>query len=53
MKSGISRKGGEADVHSKYFLCYPVLDNNLNNFDGELEAIKAALENFLFRPHIT
>ena len=35
-----------------FFSQYIVLDKHANHYDGELEAIKTALQNILYRPHI-
>ena len=47
-----NRKDVGAGVNCKYFSQYLVLDKNSNRYDGELEAIKAALRIIVFLPYI-
>ena len=47
-----NRHDAETGVHCKHFSQYWTHDEIPNHYDGELEAIKAALQSILYRPHV-
>lgn len=47
-----NRQDAGAGIHCQFFSQYIVLDKHANHYDGELEAIRTALQNILYRPYI-